>query len=439
MRPQRLLLLILGLALTLRLAVALRPAGPLFADMRDYHLHALRLAADGSFGPPVRPPLYPLMLSLVYRVAGPRPAAARAVQALLGTCLCLLVWATGSRLGGARIAAAAAAAVACYPSLVIYTALLMSENLFIPILAAAVLLLLAGSRRPAACLAAGVLIGLGTLTRSVLAAFPLAAAGWLIARGERREALLCLFGALLVVAPWSCRASRHHGRFVLVDTFSGYNFLVGNNPRATGRQYLPYADAPVQRPDGAPPDDAAVSAEGYRAGLRFIARNPACFLLLGARKVGYLYGPEIRELAWGYSRGAFGPLPRRVLVPVAAATVAAFPVLCVLALAGLLLRGTPPDRSGGRGLLLLVVAYFTAAHFLTFGESRFHLPFVPALCLLAALLVLRPAAGGRRRRPLLFAILVLLLSLNWTLRLAEDGGRLTAALGPGGDTSEIDY
>jgi 4-amino-4-deoxy-L-arabinose transferase-like glycosyltransferase len=345
------------------------------------------------------------------------------------------------RLGGIRAGNIAGWVTAVYPGLVIYTSLAMSENLFIPLFVVALWLLIRGGQyRGAECLCAGVLIGLGTLTRSVLVAFPLVAALWLQQTNGRKNALWCILGTLLIIAPWAMRNAGYHRRFVLIDTFSGYNFLVGNNPRATGRQYLPVTDAPAQPPGAALKDDADVAAEGYREGMKFIARNPACFIVLGARKTGYLYDLEIRELAWGYSKNYFGAVPLGVLIPAAIIVAASFPLLCLCALCGLLLRCPPAgDARNGWGLLLLVIAYFTAAHFITFGESRFHLPLVPLFAILAGRLAWPAPLAPRRWRILVFIILVSLLSLNWVLRLAEDWGRVTTVFRPGGNTAEVEY
>lgn len=440
------LFLILSLALCLRLVFVFHPPQvPLFADMRDYHIHAGDILEKGTLGPPVRPPLYPLFLATVYALSGYSQIAVRAAQAILGVLVCLPTRGIAVKLAGRRAAAIACAIVACYPSLVIYTSLLMSENLFIPLLAAALWLLVRrGKRRDSECACAGLLIGLGALTRSVLAGFPPLVAVWLWAGGERRRALLFLVGSLVVIAPWAARSSRYHGRFVLIDTFSGYNFFVGNNPNATGRQYLPLAE-PAAPEAGMPrKDNAEISAEGYWEGMKFIAGNPLRFLELGVRKTGYFLAPEGRELFWGYSKNCFGEVTRAALIPAAIALIAAFPLLCFAAISGLLLRRDPSGRMNREWTpLVLVAAYFIAAHFLTFGESRFHLPLVPVLAIFAGRLAWRPAEGARealgRARLLVFAVLVWLLLLNTFGRLSEDWERISAILGPGGNITDIEY
>ena len=232
------LALLLALAFTLRLVFVIFPAdGVPFSDMKDYHDQAFALLAKGTYGPALRPPLYPLFLAAVYRIAGREFIFARLIQALMGVGVCLFTYGIARRLYGPRAGIAAGFVVACYPSLVLYTCLLMSENLFIFLLTASLLLLLGtAQRRVGSCFAAGVLLGLACLTRSVLVGFVPLTALWLMGRRERIAALVCMLGALCAITPWTARNWHYYQRFVLIDSYGGYNFLIGNNPDATGRQ-----------------------------------------------------------------------------------------------------------------------------------------------------------------------------------------------------------
>jgi 4-amino-4-deoxy-L-arabinose transferase-like glycosyltransferase len=444
------LVLILALAFTLRLVFVIFPAdGVPFSDMKDYHDQAFALLAKGTYGPALRPPLYPLFLAAVYRIAGREFIFVRLIQALMGVGVCLFTYAIGRRLYGPRAGIAAGLIAACYPSLILYTCLLMSENLFIFLLTASLLLLLGTSqRRVGSCFAAGVLIGLACLTRSVLVGFVPLSALWLIGRRERIAALVCMLGALCAITPWTVRNWHYYQRFVLIDSYGGYNFLIGNNPDATGRQdreiVTKLRETVWKRCRG----DAHRAAVGYREGLRFIIAHPGRFLNLGITKMGYLYGPEIRELSWGYSRNFFGEVPRPLLIPAAAAVIAAFPLVAVFAIFGVCLRGVGPGGwRGAGGLLILAVFYFSVAHFLTFGESRFHLPLVPIFAVFAGSLARRdekpvmesPHEGRVAARIIVSAVLLTLLSLNWAVRLGEDWVRLGRVLGPGGNTASLNY
>lgn len=438
----RMLFLVLALALGLRLAFVVLPAaGVPFSDMKDYHDKACALLETGSYGAALRPPLYPLLLAAVYRIAGMDYIYVRSIQALMGLGVCLFTYLIARRLYGPRAGVAAGLVTACYPSLVIYACLLMSETLFIFLFTASLLVLIeTPKRRGVSCFAAGVLLGLACLTRSVLAGFIPLAALWLAVRRERSAALCCILGALCAIAPWTVRNWRYYHRVIPIDSYGGYNFLVGNNPDAVGRQSREVVVKLRQTVWAKCRDDAHRSAVGYREGLSFIAASPGRFMELGLRKMGYLYGPEIRELSWGYSRDYFGPAPPWLLIPVTAAVVAAFPLLAGSAILGVCLRGAGGRRGGG--LLILAVVYFSLAHFITFGESRFHLAFVPVLAVFAGGLAWR--AGERPVRGLVFrtaiaVVLLALLCLNCAIRLGEDWARLGRVLGSGGNASNLDY
>ncbi len=428
------------------------PPGALFSDMREYHEKALAVLGRGSYGHADRPPLYPFFLAALYRVAGDGRRPLACAQAAMGALVALFSFGIARRLAGPRAGAAAGLITACYPGLAVYAGLVMSENLFIFLLMAA-LRILARDRPPgpAACAGAGALLGLACLTRSLLAAFlPLAALAVWMGGGKRGGAAL-LAAAFCVIAPWTARNRLHYGCFVPIDTYGGYNFLFGNNPDADGRQEpavirklaeTTLREWRIEREKGAPPEVVICpggSAAGYREGMRFIAEHPRRAIRLAARKLGYLYGPEIRELSWGYSMGYFGAVPRRVLVPAAAAVVAAFPVLCLLALGGICFRGGGPEASrAGWGLLSLAILYLSAVHAVTFAESRFHLPFVPILAVYAG----RLAGPAARRGPLrlaVFAAVAAVLAYGWSVRAGEEWGRVETALGPGGEAARLDY
>jgi 4-amino-4-deoxy-L-arabinose transferase-like glycosyltransferase len=445
-RDTSFLWLIVILAFTLRLVFVFFPENvEPFSDMRDYDLLAQSILEEGAYGPAERPPLYPLFLATVYRFAGASYINVRAVQAVLGTIVCLLVYGIGMRLGGAGTAKISSFIVAVYPSLVVYTCLLMSENLFIFLLTGALWLLLRGGKRSRPkSLLAGIFIGLACLTRSMLIGFVPLAVLWLLLYREKYSALLCIIGAVIVISPWTIRNYNYYNRFVPIDTFSGYNFLIGNHPGATGRLETGMPETLHATYWKECKDDAQKSAVGYGEGMKFIREHPAGFLALGVKKTGYLYGLEIRDLSWGYSMNYFGQVPRQILIPVAVVIIAAFPVICVLALCGFFLREAAPGRVCGAWVLLVIlVLYFSAAHFISFGESRFHLPLIPPLALLAGRLASGGAAHSSIRyrgiRLALFVILLVLLSINWGLHCSENWQRLADVLGPNGNTSALGY
>ena len=237
-------------------------AGPsdyvLFGDAADYVRHSKSISGsleyphsiDGPDGGSTafRPPLYPLYLGAVRFVVPDAQAvnAARLGQALLGMVAPALIALICLRLWGRRVALAAFTVAALYPPWIVLNAAVLSETLFLVFELGAVAALVE-ARTSARALrwiaAAGVLIGLAALTRTVGAALlvPALVAVVLAARGRgRRSALVpaavLVLAAVVTVAPWTVRNAATLDAFVPVSTEGGhtlagaYNETVGAYP-----------------------------------------------------------------------------------------------------------------------------------------------------------------------------------------------------------------
>ena len=95
----------------------------------------------------------------------------------------------------------------------------------------------------------------------------------------------------------------------------------------------------------------------------------------------YLWGLEGREHAWAYSNGYFGERDTRIVELWGWLLLVSFAPLAVLAVIGLVRPGLLESVSGVHLAAILVVT--TALHAISFGETRFHLPLVPILAVLA--------------------------------------------------------
>src|SRR5690606_32949683 len=146
---------------------------------------------------------YPAFLAVIYKLSGFewRLFAARLVQAALTATLAPLAYLLALRLIPKRqdVARFAGLALACYPLLVLYPLALATENLFIPLVTAGLLVTLraADSGRSRDYLLAGALFGLATLTRSVIFAFVGLAVLWIFFVVKHRRGALLFTLALL--------------------------------------------------------------------------------------------------------------------------------------------------------------------------------------------------------------------------------------------------
>jgi 4-amino-4-deoxy-L-arabinose transferase-like glycosyltransferase len=227
-------------------------------DAADYDHYAVSLATSHTYpvsgvgGPTAfRPPGFPVLLALVYKLVGVGSASARweagrIEEAVLGVIAVALIFFIGRRLWGRGVGLLAAAIAAIYPPLLLAGSSLMSEPLYIVLTLAAVLAALAhrqSPRRLRFAVLAGVLAGLVTLTRDngIFFALPLMFLVW-SARPRRawqslRAPLALLVAMVIVLVPWATRNTIVFHQFVPLGTETGYalsgtyNDLARNNPK----------------------------------------------------------------------------------------------------------------------------------------------------------------------------------------------------------------
>jgi len=389
-----------------------------------------------------RVPGYPAFLALVYAVSGVgahRLFAARLAQAVLGATLAPLTWALASQLGfEERTARWAAVAIAVFPLLIVYPLALASENLFIPLLTLSLVLALRASERGRMRdhALAGFVLGLTAMTRSIVAGFVVLAALWLwwTAREKRaglRGAILLVLFFLLITVPWAARNTRLHGKLTWIETTLGYNMYLGYHPQSTGTfQYGISLDLLPMLDDG---ERHARGMEGFR---RFARADPGRIPYLMARKLGYLWGLDKRALIYFYGNGFLGQWPGWLLK-------LAFLLACgpLVALAPVAAEGLACGRMGRRKILIaLLLVYYAGVHTLTLSASRFHVPLLPVIAILAAhALVQRPWRSSRPWQRGLTVLLIALLFLNWGLEIARDWNTLVALFGPEGHHLGLPY
>ena len=231
----RLLAGIIVLALVLRVAAVAGTwdAQP-WGDPADYHAHGVSLATAGTYPPTgfaepggasaLRPPAYPYLVGAVYEVAGVKVNAARLAGVLLGTLSVLLVYAIGLRLFGRRSGLWAAGAAAVFPPLVWLSASLLSENLFVPLVLGAVLLLLSLRERPrvAVAVALGFVLALAALTRSNGALLLVAAVVALVPLRRPAVVVAVLAAFAVTLVPWTVRNLDALDAFRPLGTQGGY-------------------------------------------------------------------------------------------------------------------------------------------------------------------------------------------------------------------------
>jgi hypothetical protein len=379
-------ILLAGLLLRMVVAVWI-PAQPV-SDFLGYFKRAQSLAHFGRDeirpGAPdaSHPPAYPLLLSTALAAAPPSAGllAAKAVNAGLALLAAALGATLARRLFGGAAGLWTAALLSFFPRSVLMSDLVASENLFTPML---LLFLILATRRwtslPSLGLAAaaGISIGLLTLTRSVAYFLPLVwLAGVLTGRRPSRrvaaELAILLVALHAVLLPWALHNARAIGRFTFLSTVGGVGLFIGNNPRATGEWYEWAEDLERLHPGVGARGALAVDDAARQEALGWIRANPERAAALYLRKLriiltddGFVAGFAI------FGRGISPPHPPADVLPgphplkshpraVRLALRAAGLLLALAALGGLLVL-LRRARAGSIGDRALAVGFAAAA------------------------------------------------------------------------------
>ena len=292
-------------ALVLRVGVVFWAASrfPPAEDGRYYHQLAMRIASgegytwlwpDGAVTFAAHYPVgYPAAVGILYAIVGAHPWVAMLFNAVLGALSVYWLHRLVAFAAPRWAALASAIVVAVHPTLVFYTAALMTEGVSAALVVGVFWIALPardGSAGHARLLALCVMLGTAILIRPQLVLLA-PAVGWLRAHwsgsGWRKSlvsALIVTGGSLLVVAPWGARNCVRMEQCVFVSANKGWNLLIGSEPAADGRWIS--IDAV-----GVPESCRGVYAEAAKdqcfseAAQSRIARQPAAWMALMPAKL----------------------------------------------------------------------------------------------------------------------------------------------------------
>lgn len=181
-----------------------------------------------------RAPLYPLFLALLLRLSQNSLWAVTSAQSLIGAALCFLVYGLGRRLFSERVGLLAALLTALDFPLVVMSGWVLTERLYVFLIALAAYLVIGDNFRTQwRSLAAGLVFGLAILTRSEAALYLLTLLGLAVilspqrARSVRNGALAALV-TLSCLIPWLWRNHVALNSWAVSDPiFVDYNLYRG--------------------------------------------------------------------------------------------------------------------------------------------------------------------------------------------------------------------
>jgi hypothetical protein len=298
-------------ALALRLLfVAFYPASALASsDQLAYWSFAQGIAAGQGFRATVepwladRPPLYSLFLAGIFKAAGENELAVFVAQALLDAIAAGLWALIGVRLLGRSQGAALGLLFVVLPHTWLFTKQILTENLYLFLLAGLIALLVLPSRFNWRWgLSIGLIIGLIALVRREAIFLAAAILIWTLfwrGRSEASSVWIPLgvtgLAAGFVVGLWLLRNWIDLGAPVMSSS-SGWNFMVGNHPLSTGRYALPPADWLSQF---AGVTELERDRLAWALSLAWIAQSPLDWLRLFPLKLLALWGPAFNWILDG--------------------------------------------------------------------------------------------------------------------------------------------
>jgi 4-amino-4-deoxy-L-arabinose transferase-like glycosyltransferase len=318
---------------------------------------------------------------------------------VLGAIAALGLGLLGARLFGRTAGILTGLLAALHPVMAFMPSTEFSENFTFAVMVAALSVAFAAIRSGGLWrwLLAGILLGIGTLSRANVfifyPGFALGAAVWLWR--ERRPWFVPLMLAgltmALCVTPWMVRNHRMWHHWYFVSTGGGRQLYYGNNPFTDCRTTVAASDSAIQSELDRLPNTFSRDSLYYRKAWEFIATSPGRAAQLYLVKLGNMYAlfpdPLNQKFLNLWSRISQG-------------------IASVVIFAGALLGLRRWRREPALWPMVLGTLSFSAATAMVFSSLRYRLVVEPCLMLIAGLgwsLVLqrftRAPSGGRPAGP----------------------------------------
>lgn len=188
---------------------------------------------------PSHPPLYPLFLGITYLWPNKSVGLALFAQALVSACAPLLTYKIAKHLAGSVAGHLASLWVVFDPFLIYFSALFLSETLFVTLLLMVFACFTSRSisQSPILALTGGLFLGLASLCRSILLPLALIFPVYLFILARRFQTGMkillsssVLIGVLAPVGIWSGYVRHRSGTWILISVQKGWATYEGLNP-----------------------------------------------------------------------------------------------------------------------------------------------------------------------------------------------------------------
>jgi 4-amino-4-deoxy-L-arabinose transferase-like glycosyltransferase len=398
----------LAIAAALRTGWVLLAPLRLYADWLTYDELGWHMAQAGELATEhglttYRPPGYPFLLASLYKLFGHEAQLAVAANVIIGVAIVYLAYRLTKRIWDEHVARWAFVFMCVFPSQVLFINFVCSEPLFTLLFLIALLIYVERPASPLALAVSGAVFGLATLVRSIAMLVPIMLLPFMWrsarSRGRAMAGMAAIFAGLLAVTvPWVIRNYSINGR-ATISTTGGVDFYIGNNSNTAFGFNKP---DPKLFPFHGAADEARNDSLGYALGWEYIRNEPLAFVWRGLLKTGFLMLSDTEGWAYDLIReGSAGRFGLHGWLGVAVQSF--YYVFLLLTLAGLWFAVRSRPFSAGSLMIIAVIVYWLAVHFVFFAEDRYHYPIVPLMAGFASLAAYYFAHGrirGRETTPL---------------------------------------
>jgi len=186
-------------------------------------------------------PIYPYFLAFFYQF-GRKPSVLifiQIIQAVISAFTIIIIFGISEIIFNRKVANLSAIGVALYPVFIYYSTKFVPTTFFIFLLSLSIFLIMK-TKKTGLLFLSGIILGLTILCAPVaFMGIPAVIIWWIaIKKYDIKKLFVIISLAVLILIPWTARNYFVHRHFVPVTTQFSLSFWIGNNPKATGTDYL---------------------------------------------------------------------------------------------------------------------------------------------------------------------------------------------------------
>ncbi len=391
-------------------------------DARTYDQTARRIAEEGELTQDLfwQPPFYPLFLSSVYKVTKGSILAAKIFQMIIGVLTCVLVYMLGVKLFNTMIGLLAGIMAAVYLPMIFFEGELLATGwaAFWAVTLVLGFVSAAEKSRIWSYFIVGLCGAFSIITRPVFFLFFLAGCIWLVFKSYRQKdgrkflpkILMIAAGFLVITIPTGILGYYTTGKVRITPFSGGINFYIGNNPNyqetitiRPGYAWRRFMELPAEQGI----EDIHEKDKFFRKkAIDYAVNQPLNFAEgLGYKTAEFFSSREIPRNTDMYSFRKWSSLMRFGTWKFKGFGFP-FGIFLSLAVVGAVYwwrKITMP--------VWLFLAFYSASIILIFVASRYRMPIMPVIYVLAAGGIAALGEMSRRRQWAKLAVFILILVL----------------------------